>query len=112
MTLLAIAPAALRVADGSVPAPMPDIGWSAAATSNAGPGGVHRWYGMARGTSLYASFFSALGINGPASPNGPFPVDTDQVALELQNPSLGEPDFINSTGNGISGWKGFSHEQL
>lgn len=99
-------------ADGSVPAPATDNGWAAASTSTLPGTGTQRWFGLTRGTSLYAASFSLFGLNGLASPNGPFPIASDQVALELQNPLIAEPSFKNATGNGQSLWKSLSYAQL
>jgi len=99
-------------ADGSVPDPALDNGWSKAFSSTLMGDGTHRWFGMARGTSLWGSFFSLFGLNGPGSPNGAFPIAPDLVALELQNPTIADPSFINLTGNGQSLWKSLSYAQL
>lgn len=99
-------------ADGSVPSPATDNGWAAASTSTLPGTGTQRWFGLTRGTSLYAASFSPFGLNGLASPNGPFPIASDQVALELQNPAIAEPSFKNATGNGQSLWKSLSYAQL
>ncbi len=99
-------------ADGSAPAPAADNGWSAASSSTLLGTGNQRWYGLTRGTSLYGAMFSAFGLNGLASPNGAFPIASDQVALELQNSTLGDPSFLNATGNGQSLWKQLSYAQL
>lgn len=97
--------------DGSVPLPATDNGWSQA-SSTAFPAGVQRWFGLTRGTSLYAALYAAFGLNGLTSPLGPFPIASDQVALELQDPTIAEPNFVNATGNGASLWKGLSYAQL
>jgi Tannase and feruloyl esterase len=99
-------------ADGSVPDPAVDNGWSKAFSSTLMGDGTHRWFGLARGTSLWGSFFSLFGLNGPGSPNGAFPIATDMVALELQNSTIADPSFVNLTGNGQALWKGLSYAQL
>ena len=98
--------------DGSVPSPATDNGWAQAATSTLPGSGIQRWFGQTRGTSLYAATFSVFGVNGLASPNGPFTIASDVVALELQNPTIAEPNFTNATGNGQSLWKSLSYAQL
>ena len=99
--------------DGSVPSPATDNGWAQAATSTLPGSGTHRWFGLTRGTSLYAAMFNFPGyFNGLASPNGPFSTASDLVALELQNPTIAEPNFKNATGNGQSLWKSLSYAQL
>jgi len=42
----------------------------------------------------------------------PFTIATDMVALEMQNPTLATPSFINATGNGANGWRSLSYLQL
>lgn len=97
--------------DGSVPSPATDNGWAAASVA-ALPSGSSRWWGQTRGTSLYGATFAGFGLNGLASPNGAFPIASDQVALELQDSTLADPGFINASGNGQSLWKGLSYAQL
>src|SRR5205809_1748228 len=82
--------------DGTAPPPSADNAWSV----HIGIGN-HLWYGLARGSSFG-------GLGGP----GPFTIATDLVALELQNPMLATPSFINATGNGANGWKSLSYAQL
>jgi feruloyl esterase len=91
--------------DGSVPDPAVDNGW------DTGLSGTRRWYGTARGASLYGPNFAPGGALG-ASPNGPFSIATDEVALELQDPTIAGPTFINATGNGASNWTTLSYVQL
>jgi hypothetical protein len=81
--------------DGTAPPPSTDNSWAIRV------GGNQLWYGLTRGTSMG-------GLAGP----GPFPIATDMVALELQNPTLGTPSFINATGNGANGWRNLSYAQL
>jgi hypothetical protein len=81
--------------DGSVPDPAVDNDWTIDLT------GLHRWYGLNRGTS-------PSGLAG----SSPFTISSDQVALELQNPTLATPSFINATGNGNNGWKALTYPQL
>lgn len=81
--------------DGSVPSPALDNGWDTVLT------GSQRWYGLARGTNL-------LTLAGSV----PFAIATDQVALELQNPTLAQPSFVNATGNGQNGWKSLTYAGL
>lgn len=82
-------------ADGSVPSPAVDNGINKTLASN------QKWYGLNRGTTL-------LGLGGPTV----FQLAADQVAIELQNPSLSTPTFRNATGNGTDGWKQLSYAQL
>jgi feruloyl esterase len=100
-------------ADGSVQDPTVDNGWSNVATPSL-PTGNQRWFGLSRGTSLYAATFRGIGL---ASVNRPFFITSDVVALELQDPSIAVFDptsisFVNATGNGASNWKSLSYAQL
>jgi tannase/feruloyl esterase len=93
--------------DGTALPPSVDNAWS----PDIGAGrhratGNHLWYGLARGAS-----FSGLG-NSNAGVPAPFTISTDLVALELQNPTLATPSFINATGNGANGWKNLSYAEL
>ena len=56
------------------------------------------WYGLERGSTL----------SGLAGAN-PFTIATDMVALELQDPTIATPSFMNATGNGANGWKSLSY---
>lgn len=98
-------------ADGTAPAPGVDNGWLQAASGRL-PSGNQRWFGLSRGTSTYGAILAAFGLNGLASPNGPFPVGPDQVALELENPTISGFWFVNATGNGKDNWKGLGYAQL
>jgi hypothetical protein len=82
-------------ADGSVPSPATDIGTGKTLAVN------QKWYGLTRGTTL-------LGLAGPV----PFFIAPDWVAIELQNPTIAAPTFINATGNGANGWRDLSYAQL
>lgn len=81
--------------DGSVPDPAVDNGWAVE------PSGLQRWYGLARGSAGW----------GLAGAN-PFPIATDMVALELQNPTIATPTFLNASGNGANLWQLMSYAQL
>lgn len=81
--------------DGSVPAPAQDNGFAATTAAS------QRWYGLARGTNLQA-------LAGPT----PFTIASDLVALELQDPTIATPTFMNARGNGNNGWRNLSYAQL
>jgi feruloyl esterase len=81
--------------DGTAPPPSADNSWSVHV------GGNHLWYGLTRGTNV-----------GSLAGAGPFTIATDLVALEMQNPTLATPSFVNATGNGANGWKSLSYTQL
>jgi hypothetical protein len=84
-----------QTSDGSVPDPVVDNG------HNVNPASNQKWYGLTRGTSM-------LGLAGA----NPFPISSDMVALELQNPRIATPAFLNATGNGADGWKSLSYADL
>ena len=90
--------------DGSVPAPATDTGYAVTLS------GVHMWYGYPRGASLATQPFPGFGtLTGPTTPVG---IGSDFVALELQDPTVATPTFLNATGNGADGWKSLSYAQL
>lgn len=84
-----------QTSDGSVPDPVADNGTGIVPASN------QKWYGLTRGTSM-------LGLAGAA----PFTIASDITALELQNPLIATPAFINATGNGANGWKNLTYADL
>ena len=83
-----------QTSDGSVPSPAVDNGFGIMPSPN------QRWYGLARG--------AASGLAGAT----PFTIATDQVALELQDPTIATPSFTNATGNGADKWKQLTYGQL
>lgn len=98
--------------DGSVPDPTVDNGWSVQ------PTGVHRWYGNTRGTSLWGQWWvNVFGLPASfpvayASPYGVFSPPLAMLALELQNPAIGDSTFVNATGNGQNAWKTLGYAGL
>lgn len=82
-----------QTSDGTAPSPATDNGFGSIAADH------RRWYGLTRGTNL--NFLL-----------GPIPFSTDMIALEMQDPSLGSPSFVNATGTGTNGWKNFTYHQL
>ena len=84
-----------QTTDGSVPDPLRDNG------SGRWLGGRHLWFGLTRGTTL-----------GSLAGTPPFAIATDQVALELQEPTIAQPSFTNATGNGANGWKSLTYAGL
>jgi hypothetical protein len=87
--------------DGTAPSPALDNGWSPTLWS-VPINSDQLWYGLTRGTNVGAL----------AGGFGPFTISTDMVALEMQDPTLATPSFINATGNGVNGWKNLSYAQL
>lgn len=81
--------------DGTAPDPAVDNDFSLTISGN------HLWYGLNRGAIL----------NFLAGPT-PFPISSDIAALELQNPAIATPSFINTSGNGANGWAALSYAQL
>jgi len=91
-----------QTADGSVPDPASDN------ASTPTLAGSQLWWGLNRGTDL-----SLLAGNPSAPPFfGPFPIATDLVALELQDPTYATPSFLNATGNGTSKWNQMTYVDL
>jgi hypothetical protein len=87
--------------DGSAPSPALDNSWAHSLDGN------HLWFGLTRGTSFFG-----LGGATPTGVPAPFPIATDMVALENQNPALATPSFTNPTGISSNGWLGLTHGQL
>lgn len=84
-----------QTSDGSVPDPAADNGAGVVTASS------QKWYGLTRGTNM-------LGLAGAT----PFPISSDITALELQNPLIATPSFLNATGNGANGWKNLTYTDL
>jgi hypothetical protein len=82
--------------DGSVPDPKADNGWAVTPAPN------QKWYGVTRGTD----------VNGGLGGATQFPIASEMVALELQNPLLASTQFRNATGNGANGWKNLAYADL
>lgn len=82
--------------DATVPDPTTDNGWGITPASN------QKWYGLTRGTDVYLSLGGAT----------QFPIASEMVALELQNPLLASSQFKNATGNGVNAWKNLSYLDL
>ncbi|MBV9949103.1 MAG: tannase/feruloyl esterase family alpha/beta hydrolase [Myxococcales bacterium] len=81
--------------DGTVPDPATDNAGMATLASG------QLWWGLVRGTNLM--FLAGM---------TPFTIATDQVALELQTPTLATPTFMNATGNGANGWTQLTYANL
>jgi hypothetical protein len=94
-----------QTADGSVPDPAADnaAGPNLASTNQL-------WFGLTRGTFLGLLAGDASGPFGGLG--GPFPIAADQVALELQDPSIGSPLFTNAVGNGAGNWRNLTYAGL
>jgi Tannase and feruloyl esterase len=85
-----------QTSDGSVPDPASD--------NASGPylmGSTQLWFGLTRGTDL-----------GALAGSFPFPIATDQVAIEMQNPALGGPFLRNAVSNGANQWTGLDYAGL
>ena len=88
--------------NGGVPDPAMDIGREARLQPN------QLWWGLDRGANL-----TFLAGNPTAPPFfGPFPIATDMVALELQDPTFATASFQNATGNGANRWMELSYAGL
>jgi hypothetical protein len=95
--------------DGSVASPASDNGFAARAASS------QLWFGVTRGSAIGADLMTG-GSFGLASSRGgvpsPFPIATDQVALNLQNPAIATPMFANGDNVGADGWKSLTYADL
>lgn len=89
--------------DGSVPDPLLDNA-SAPTLANSN----HLWWGLSRGANL--ALLAGDAMNPPFF--GPFPIATDMVALELQDPTYARPGFANATGNGADKWLTLTYADL
>lgn len=87
-------------ADGTVPDPAVDNGWQN--VTRAALPDIGNWWGLTRGANLTRL----------AGAQGPFPIGSDMVALEMQDSRLATPAFENATGNGEDGWKDLSYAEL
>lgn len=85
-----------QTVSGTYPDPQVDNG-----TNPSLPTGDHLWYGLPRNGS-------PDGLAGPTA----FPIATDMVALELQDPTYAGPTFTNATGNGQDKWKTLDYAGL
>jgi hypothetical protein len=85
-----------QTADGSVADPANDNASSPTLGSS-----NHLWWGLTRGTTL-----------GSLAGASPFPIATDMVAIELQDPTYAEPTFTNATGNGMNRWMDLDYAGL
>lgn len=96
-----------QTTDGSAPAPATNNG------VNSDLADKQLWYGVTRGTSLWNAFFSGLfGLPaGVAHPEGPFFLSTDQLALQLQDPTIADESFKNAVSNGENGWRKLTYAQ-
>jgi hypothetical protein len=93
--------------DGSVPSPSVDIGYGTTLASN------QLWYGLTRGTALNSPLAPGFGLaDSVAGEPAPFLISVDQVALNLQDPTIAAPTFKNATGNGANRWKSLTYDQL
>ncbi|MDB5702865.1 MAG: tannase/feruloyl esterase family alpha/beta hydrolase [Sphingomonadales bacterium] len=86
--------------DGSVPDPKADNGASPFRSSD------HYWWGPYRGTTM------ATVANSRNGQPAPFDLAVDQIAVNMENPSLGTPTFRNGSGNGADGWKQLDYAGL
>ncbi|NTF52776.1 tannase/feruloyl esterase family alpha/beta hydrolase [Agrobacterium rhizogenes] len=81
--------------DGTAPLPALDNGFGSQLS------GQQQWFGLARGTNLNL-------LAGPT----PFAVSSDLVAMELGDPTLATPAFINARGIGSDRWEDISFARL
>lgn len=91
-----------QTADGTVPAPGADNGYNVNRPSD------QLWYGLTRGTNL--AFLA--GSSSTTGAFSPFTIATDQVALNLQDPTYTTPAFTNAVANGANKWLTLSYAGL
>lgn len=95
--------------DGSAPNPRVSSGYSA----KLDPRQV--WFGIPRGAPLTSASSFPI-TNGVAHSVGgvpmPFKIAAEQLALEMQNPKMGPPEFQNATGNGADAWMSLSYHDF
>jgi hypothetical protein len=87
------------VTGAPAPAPSVDNGYNLVRTPD------HLWWGIPRGDNLAATAVASTGL---------LSIFTDQIALSLQDPTLGSgppAQFTNATGNGTDGWKTLSYSE-
>jgi feruloyl esterase len=92
-----------QTADGSVPDPLLDNAANATLSSS-----NHLWWGLSRGANL--TLLAGDAMSPPFF--GPFPIATDMVALELQDPTYATPGFVNATGTGQNRWRAMTYADL
>ena len=90
-----------QTGDGSAPAPSADNGWNVNLPTN------QLWYGLTRGTAL-----NFLAGSLPSGAFFPFTIATDQVALNLQDPTMATTAFTNAVANGNNKWLTLSYAGL
>ena len=88
--------------NGAAPSPALDNGYKVARA----PG--HLWWGIPRGMDLSSTARMREGVPGL------FSLLSAQLALSLQNPTIGTamPVFKNASGNGADGWKDLSYSDF
>lgn len=97
-----------QTSDGTAPAPAVSNGTNP--TLDAGNNQL--WFGLPRGTTFSSCFAPGFCFGLGASTGAPFTIASDIVALEMQDPTLGTPSFVNATGNGADGWLGLTYANL
>lgn len=94
-----------QTVDGSAPNPRVSSGYS----GKLDPGQI--WFGIPRGAPLTSAANFPITSSVAQSAGGvpmPFKIAAEQLALELQNPKMGPPEFHNATGNGADAWLSLS----
>lgn len=95
-----------QTVDGTVPKPSADNGFHDQLSAH------QLWYGYTRGSDLADGEPEDTVANLVNGVPQPFPIATDQVALELENAKIAPPVFLNASGNGQSEWKQLSYADL
>lgn len=96
--------------DGSAPDPAEDNGVTNTLSD------YRRWFGFARGTSLYNAFFTKHDprmreLLKAAAESGDS-LGADFAAIAREDSKIAGRGFMNASGNGEGGWRKFSYEEL
>ncbi len=98
-----------QTADGSAPDPKKSNGYAV----KLDPGQV--WFGIPRGAPLTSASHFPITSGVAHSAGGvpmPFKIAAEQLALELQNPKMGPPEFHNAIGDGADAWMSLSYHDF
>jgi hypothetical protein len=91
---------------GSVERAHPQPGWRQPGLRPTLSNSNHLWWGLSRGANLV--LLAGDAVSPPFFV--PFPIATDMVALELQDPGFATPGFVNATG--ANGWQAMTYTDL
>lgn len=92
-----------QTADGHAPAPDRSNGYGPQLRKD------QLWYGVTRGTFLASPMALAASRNGVPTA---FPISTNQIALQMQDPSVAGTNFRNARSDGAERWKALGYAHL